>query len=196
MEHENLNDGTLDRELDAALAKFTAVEPRVGLEDRVLANLLTQQAHVTERSRWRWPALAALTAAIVVTVFLAWSPESPIQKAASNPSASTQIDGDAGTQANYGRSDATQLSDAGSGRRLKPRAVSHSVRLASPAPKLDQFPSPQPLSEQETILLRYITNYPEHAALIAQARTDELRRDRIEEMSFPSSDDDSQQQNK
>ena len=49
-------------------------------------------------------------------------------------------------------------------------------------PKLDQFPSPQPLSEQEKILESYVANYPEHAALIARARAEELRRDAAEEM--------------
>jgi hypothetical protein len=49
-------------------------------------------------------------------------------------------------------------------------------------PKLDQFPSPRPLSEQEKILESYVTNYPEHAALIARARAEELRRDAAEEM--------------
>src|SRR5271168_783676 len=183
MKHENLNDGSLDRELDAALAKFTAVEPRAGLEDRVLANLRAQQARVSEHRWWRWPALAALAAAIVLTVLLAWRLERPVQnKIASNPSAPTQIDGHAGTQANGPGKDATQLNDARSGRRLKPRAVSHSVRVASPAPKLDQFPSPQPLSEQERILAGYIANFPEQAALVAQARADARRRDAAEEI--------------
>ncbi|MGA9304614.1 MAG: hypothetical protein WBW31_04330 [Candidatus Sulfotelmatobacter sp.] len=182
MKHENLNNGALDRELDAALAKFTAGEPRAGLEDRILANLRAQQAHVTVHSWWRWPALATLTAAIVVTVFLAWRLERPVQKTASNPSANKQIDRHAGTQVKQSGSGATQLHDAGSRRQLKPRAVRHSVRVASPAPKLDQFPSPQPLSEQERILARYIANYPEQAALVAQARADLRRRDAAEEI--------------
>jgi hypothetical protein len=181
MKHENLNNDALDRELDAALAKFTAGEPRAGLEDRILANLRAQQAQVTERPWWRWPASAALTAAIVVTLFLAWRLETPVQKIASNPSATKQIDGHAGTQTNRGASGTTQPV-TGSERRLKPRAVRHSVRVPSPAPKLDQFPSPQPLSEQERILARYIANFPEQAALVAQARADLRRRDAAEEI--------------
>jgi hypothetical protein len=182
MKHKSLNNDALDRELDTALAKFTAGEPRAGLEDRVLANLRAQQAQVTERPWWRWPASAALTAAIVVTLFLAWRPESPVQKIASNPSATKQIDGHAGTKVDDGGNGATQLHAAGSARHFKPRAVIHSVRVASPAPKLDQFPSPQPLSEQERILARYIANYPEQAALVAQARADLRRRDAAEEI--------------
>jgi hypothetical protein len=37
------------------------------------------------------------------------------------------------------------------------------------------------LSEQEEILASYVVKYPEHAALIAQARAETLRRDSEEE---------------
>jgi len=47
-------------------------------------------------------------------------------------------------------------------------------------PRLDQFPSPRPLSEQEKILAMYIDRYPEHAALVAQARMETLRQDEEE----------------
>jgi hypothetical protein len=42
-------------------------------------------------------------------------------------------------------------------------------------PKLDVFPSPLPLSEQEKILAIYVAQYPQHAALVAEARMDALR---------------------
>jgi hypothetical protein len=48
-------------------------------------------------------------------------------------------------------------------------------------PKLEQFPSPQPMSEQEKILASYVAQYPEHAALIAEARSEALKKDRREE---------------
>jgi hypothetical protein len=49
------------------------------------------------------------------------------------------------------------------------------------------------LSEQEKILESYVANYPEHAALIAQAREDALRRDMAEEMKDAAAAKDSQQ---
>ena len=55
-------------------------------------------------------------------------------------------------------------------------------------PKLDQFPSPQPLSEQEQILMSYVAKYPEKAALIAQARAEALQRDREEELAEAAKD--------
>ena len=37
------------------------------------------------------------------------------------------------------------------------------------------------MSEQEKILASYVAQYPEHAALIAEARSEALRKDRREE---------------
>ena len=41
----------LDRALDAVLAKCAAAEPRVGLDDRILANLRTVEARAADR-KW------------------------------------------------------------------------------------------------------------------------------------------------
>jgi hypothetical protein len=68
--------------------------------------------------------------------------------------------------------------------------------VVSAGPKLQQFPSPQPLSDQEKILANYVSEYPEHAALIAQARMEMSRRDQEEELRVPGVDrkEDSQPQ--
>src|SRR5205085_6200707 len=42
--------------------------------------------------------------------------------------------------------------------------------LAAAEPKLDRFPSPQPLSEEELALVRYVQSFPQEATLIAQAQ--------------------------
>ncbi len=189
----------LARELNAALAKFAAVEPRAGLEERILANLRIEQKHAAERSWWRWPAIAVLAAAIVLTVFATWRLGKPAQNIAEqHPAAATPANGHAGTQvANNGGGSSTRPRETASTRKVKLHAVSHSVAMG-PSKKLDKFPSPQPLSVQETILTRYVENYPDHAALIAQARTEELRRDSAEEMGEAASTNgqNSRQQNK
>ena len=197
MKHQNFNNGQHDRELNAALANYTSAEPRAGLEERVLAHLRAEKENAPVRSRMYWPALAALATMIVVVASLSWTSRKPSQNGPSQPmAAATQADEHAGTRiASNKEIGPISPRHAGSRRPLKSDEF-HAATVVALAPKLDQFPSPQPLSEQETILFRYITNYPEHAALIAQARTDELRRDRIEELSFPANDEDSQQQNK
>jgi hypothetical protein len=137
---------------------------------------------------------------IVLAASLAWRTGKPVQKITTQSSpAPVQGDKQVGTQmANNSAIASIRPRDAGSGKGLKPHAISYPATVVAPAPKLDQFPSPQPLSEQEKILARYVANYPKHAALIAQARTEQLRRDRAEEMAeaAPAGNQDSEQQNK
>jgi hypothetical protein len=192
--------GKLDRALDAALVGYTAVDPRPGIEERILANLYAAHERATQHSWWRWPAAAALAAVIVLAASLAWRTGKPVQKITTQSSpAPVQADKHVGTQvADNSEPNSPRPHDASTGRRLQPHAVSYPATVVAPALKLDQFPSPQPLSEQEKILARYVANYPKHAALIAQARTEELRRDRAEEMAeaAPAGNQDSEQQNK
>ena len=95
-----LKDDVLDRQLDAALSKFAAVEPRAGLEARVLANLRIERERATRHSWWRWPAEAALAAVIAVAVSLVWkSGKSTPVITAQHPPATTQTNERSGTQA-------------------------------------------------------------------------------------------------
>jgi hypothetical protein len=191
--HRPMNQqNALDRELDAALAKLATVEPRAGLEQRVLANLRAEQSHASTLSWSRWPAIAALLTILVLTLSLTWRSGKPARIAAQHPAAPMQDNDHAGTQvANNVASRPIRSRDARSATRLKSHAIIHPATAFASAPKLNQFPSPQPLSEQEKILAHYVTNYPQHAAMIAQARTDELRRDSVEE-----SDDDARENSK
>jgi len=154
-----------DRELDAALARYVAVEPRAGLERRILANLRTQQAEVAERGWLRWGVGAALASLIVVAA-LAWRSGLPSQPVAlTHPSAAPQS---TQTTATHLAPGAAAQRQATSKRRDSSSRPSQPVM--ADAPKLDQFPSPQPLSEQELALARYVQSFPGEATLIAQAQ--------------------------
>ena len=48
------------------------------------------------------------------------------------------------------------------------------------APKLEQFPSPSPMNEQEKMLARYVRKFPQRAALVARAQTELQKRDQRE----------------
>ncbi len=52
--------------------------------------------------------------------------------------------------------------------------------VASASPRLDQFPSPRPLSEQEKILLDYVGRFPDEAARVADAQTALAQREELE----------------
>jgi hypothetical protein len=172
------SENDLDRALDAALAKYAAIEPRAGLEERVLANLRAERTRAADHSWWRWGVVAALAAAIVVAVAIASRPGKPAREVVRHhpvaPIAPTQNE----PQRKFASNGTVHVQVP------TQRAVRHSPVVTAVVktgqPKLDQFPSPQPLSEQEKILANYVAKYPEHAALIAEARMEQLRHDEEE----------------
>lgn len=176
----NSSSDELDHALDAALAKYTAVEPRSGLEGRVLASLHAEHARPVNHGWWRWSLGATAVAVIVLAVALAWRSGRVSQPEVANrrPVVKQYLA--------KPRTDlATQDGNRSRPLHLRHNAKAHPVRSAvviAASPKLDQFPSPQPLSEQERILANYVSEYPEHAALIAEARMEMLRRDQKEEL--------------
>lgn len=66
----NERDRKLDQWLDEALSQYSAAEPRLGLEQRVLASVRAEErAQTGRRSWWRWmPAFAAIAAVLIVMV--------------------------------------------------------------------------------------------------------------------------------
>jgi hypothetical protein len=189
MSSQSLSNNGLDRELDAALAKYAAVEPRIGLEERILANLRAKRERRATNSWWRWSAVAALSALLLVTGVFAWKSRRPAQNIAAHVLITSQTNAHDGTpNAPQDGVAAFPSRKTGAGRQLKTPSRRAPAPVLSSAPKLEQFPSPQPLSEQETILARYVTKFPEHAALIAQARTEELQRDSAEETGLPANE--------
>jgi hypothetical protein len=178
------------RMLDAALAKHAAVEPRTGLEERVLANLRAEQARVPDHAWWRWSAIAAVAAVIVVAVALSLRSDKPSHPVVANhPPRPIQAAKERGREIiSIAHRNGTRPARPSSARKPAMRPSPAEVAVAG-APKLGQFPSPQPLSEQEKLLQNYVAENPEQAVLLARARTEALRQDQLEEMnSFPSGD--------
>lgn len=164
--------GELDRQLDAALAKYAAVEPRAGLEERVLANLRAERTRVP-RTWWHWGLAGALAAVVVVALALAWKSGKPsLQPVVQHPSTvqpSPIVPQTPAVAQNEDSRPAVQ--------RIRPSRASgvHNPRpavVAKANPKLDVFPSPQPLSEQELALSRYVRDFPQEAVLVAQSQAE------------------------
>jgi len=180
---QKVENNELIRALDAALAKYAAVEPRAGLEERVLANLRAERAKSPDRGWWRWTAVAALAAVAVVAVALTLRSGRPTQPVAvKHILATAQSPREperyaANGEANLVRPRGHQPVHRTLAPPHQPKAV-----VAAAVPKLDQFPSPQPLSEQERILKSYVAKYPEQAVLIARAASEARRQDQLEEM--------------
>lgn len=174
------NDLDLDRDLDTALAKYAAIEPRQGLEERVLASMRAAQRR-EDRSWWRWPVVVAAAIVVVVAV-LAWRSGKPPHPAiASHPAIQRQIPSTATTQPANREAGALRPPAHGS---IRVHSSQH-VAAAAANPKLDVFPSPQPLSDQEKILVSYVAQFHKQAVLIARVANEELERDRMEMMGEP-----------
>ena len=161
----------LDRMLDAALTKYALVEPREGLEERILANLHAADKQSAPRTWWHWGFTAALAAVLLIAAAVMWRWNKPAHPPlAIDPPTLKQ----APVAPEFAIGDRNTEPPTRSLRRSKSRRAPERQAVAA-GPKLDVFPSPLPLSEQEKILAAYVAQYPGHAALVAEARMDDLR---------------------
>jgi hypothetical protein len=139
----------------------------VGLENCILANLAMQKASVADHRRW-W--LAVGTAAAMAVVIAVWLGSGANNRSKSlgnfayNATSTTQPKSEVNTQPVAKQTTAK----AGVQRRLRPRHA-RTVELDE-SPKLSQFPSPQPLSEQEQMLTRYVREFPQEAVIVAKTQ--------------------------
>ena len=187
-------DRDVDQWLESALSQYTKAEPRAGLESRVCANLQAERNRIASRHRWWWVVgTAAALAAILAVVWVGGGDRKRNARSAAGASMTTNREAPRDSIQPRAAPQVARPQREVAQRRPANRPM-RDLALAR-MPKLAQFPSPQPLSEQEKILASYVANYPEHAALVAQARAEALRRDRAEEMGAPVSggDDRSQQ---
>jgi hypothetical protein len=163
-ERERLVDAVLDRALGPQ-----RVEPRAGLEQRILANLPKE---VERRRWWRWMWVPAVAAAAVLAVVIGMSIYKPAEPVVSNP-------GTGGTIA------AVPTTPHETTRRVQPprvvakhvvpvgRVAGRNAELtrATPAqalPRQAVFPAPVPLTDQERLLLALVNRHRPEAELVAK----------------------------
>jgi hypothetical protein len=159
----------IDEVLDSLLANYSSVEPRPGLETRILANLRDAEEKDTAHGWWnfKWLWAGAVAAAIIVAAVLIGGrhriePTHVIVK--TSPSVPQQ---EIQPHAPIAPKEMVRIY------RRKPRATKQPQNAAlalSQRPAV--FPTPTPLSEQEQLLLRYMTATPREE-LIAQSHPDE-----------------------
>lgn len=161
-----------DEWLDIALKHYGDAEPRSGLEGRVLATLRSERNRITV-SRWNLrPALAGVAVLVVLGASIALVREHRIKPAG------------VATQQTFPPAEkAPALSLTSLVSAPKPTHSRTSARSAEGirgSPHLSQFPSPQPLNEQEEILARYVRENTQEAVLLAQAQAELLKKDLLE----------------
>lgn len=162
--------------LNAALKRYSSAEPRAGLEGRVLANLRAEHGRLGRRvSLWVSLAAIALVGTVAATIFLVWRPDVKPQIVATHAVAGVIAKKTITGSAERKQSSVRRRSHVfARGRR---QAMASPVSPADDGPKLDQFPSPRPLSEQEKMLARYVQERPQEARLIARAQAELLQQD-------------------
>jgi hypothetical protein len=177
-----------DRALDEVLAQYASVEPRAGLEERILANLRLAPVTAGARPWWASSVAAVLAVVLMIAALLMfwrhqWSQpptvgdRAPLREAPMDPYLANREPG--------------QVAKKKPRRRTTRPGLQHET-VAS-GPKLDVFPSPLPLSEQEKLLAIYVGRDREHAALVAEARMADLRHEAEERQQIADGEQDYKQ---
>lgn len=182
----------LDRVLDAALSRYAAIEPRSGLEERISANLSAERSRTMNHAWWKL-GLAGVAAIVVVGIALAWRPAKRPSELARQPAISANPNAPI-RLANRGGTSSAVVKKTGV-RRPAPKP-SRTDAVAAADPKLDQFPSPEPLTEEELALIRYVRQFPGEAATIARMQEDfekEIQQQSKATRDGPSSDSEQQE---
>jgi len=154
----------LDEWLDKALQQYGNPEPRIGLESRILANMEAARESGVFGRPFGWLFAAASLAVMLIVIWLGiW--HRPL--AAPQRVAGQQTAGNAVPQSGVKTLLAARPRHTGT--KLPPRRQTHLAHAGlSREPRLDQFPSPRPLSEQEVLLTQYAKRFPTEARLVAR----------------------------
>jgi hypothetical protein len=156
--------------LERALSHYGNVQPRIGLEGRVLRNLAGARSPM--RPSWSW-VFAGATAILIASVWLGARYHS--MSTIGNGRATTASSKPAPEPSAATLSPPSPLKP----RRSKPGQVlpadSRRTEARPQEPRRDQFPSPRALSRQELAFARYADQFPDEVVLIAreQQRFDE-----------------------
>ena len=146
----------LDRMIDGALASYSDAEPLAGIEQR-----LVNRVHaVRNRRRWlAWGVGAAVTASVVVG--MSWSGHKTIRE--KTPVAVARV--------------RRQASPPKTAVISAPRARVRVKRAARPRalPKLEQFPTPTPLTAEERALVAFVRGNEEEARQVLAANEDRIQ---------------------
>ena len=167
---DRLDQDRLDQWLDSALLEYGSAVPRVGLESRLLANLAAEKARVGVRRRWWVLGAAAAIACAAMAMWLGGINHSKsVDKIAGKTTSPLQKTDTAKEQSEAKRPSLEAAVE------LRPRPRSAKTVAAAEEPRLSQFPSPRPLSEQEQLLERYVRESPGEAIMIARAQAEQQK---------------------
>jgi len=158
---DSQNGDPLDDLLDGALKQYGNVEPRLGLEGRVLANLAAQAGRT--RAPWTrvWAVTGVSTAALLLVLWFSHPSKlksrsdvsiSVLRAVVVPPTLMPPVVGQV-----------SRHKELRQRRNIPPRRVTTAA-----GPKLQQFPSFRPMTKQELLVAEYAVRYPQEAMLVVQ----------------------------
>ena len=162
-------EGMVDRLLNEALAP-QEMEPRAGLEQRILANLRVQPE---PRPWWRWMwAVAAVLIALLGG--LRMTDHTPLVK----PTVVAERQPSIVPAPKIVPVPATEVSRTHVRSQHGSRATPEMATSATPPglPRQEVFPSPEPLGEQERLFYQFVQHSPREAVQVAQMQAVERLR--------------------
>jgi hypothetical protein len=181
MEHDNPN--RVDELLNAALDRYGAAEPRPGLESRILAKL-EAAGSVPRPNRLWWP-MAAVCAAMLLLAAI-WFIGRGARIPASQPMANLNHRASPNHSVEAaGNSHGAVAAEHRSPMPARAKSANRSQAPIFAAVRQEQFPSPEPLSQQEELLARYVEQFHHEAVLVARAQTELFQQDASEREALP-----------
>lgn len=154
----------LDQLLDSLLAQYSQAEPRPGMQTRLRAILRAEILTPVKRERWhvRWLLAGAGAAALAAVMFALYvSRVPPVAKPPVIPVAGVPVLPPTRPVTVPNKNPQRQKS------RVEPPQVASKADM-----RQEVFPTPNPLSEQERLLLRYLAGTPGEE-VATHAREDE-----------------------
>jgi len=151
----------LDDLLESALKHYASAEPRAGLEGRVLARMRAES--VIAPRKWIWAAAFVACACMLAAIAVGWQHHSrkPVGIAVQKTQVPPRIDRREEIVAVVPRTRPVHETQT--------RGKKNSTReIAKAAPRLSQFPSRRPLTQEELVILEYARRFPDEAVLVAQ----------------------------
>jgi hypothetical protein len=174
----------LDQWLDKGLATCGQAEPRAGLENRILANLTAEKDRMSAGSHWRWVLRAIsvmVLTVLLVAVWLGSRSGAPSGRAEKNTALPIQtVERRAETPAQT----STQRRPPKPANTTSTKYVNaHSKRTeVVSSPRLNQFPSPRPLSDE---LLEYARSTPRDEIVAQVTRAKDTSNLQVRDLEVP-----------
>lgn len=167
MESHDHDKDRLDEWLDGALRKYGDIEPRAGIEGRILASLVVEKERISRSWTRSFVLASACAVAVIAIVLLSSVPHDRRQTLVKPPSERTTV---AVVRQRAGQQPAATHAPR------KAAVKDRTLRARTLEPKRDTFPSSRALSEQEQLLSRYVKEYPQEAGLIANKQAAEQQK--------------------